>query len=214
MRVIALVLTCIAFQASALADVYQVQHRRASSIVAMVSMNPKGRTYVVSGGVGLVKDGITLRANDEAGTITIDGPKNAVDETKRILAEFDVASAMVRVHITVKSKADKYESTTLTEIPNNQSWMLQDGVTGLMLQISPRINGDGTITGSLDFRTKDSHLGIVTRMGSGKSFTYPQGSYGPPETKATDPTFSLPCEVTVQFELVKSPEGKINPAKH
>ncbi|MFI5386015.1 MAG: hypothetical protein ACHQ50_07825 [Fimbriimonadales bacterium] len=160
--------------ASADVFVVQLQHVRPSRMLAVISgdTRPGARVYqfppaapaAEGSNLGLIVQGITaLTADDLAGTIAITGSQEAADEMKKVLAEFDVARRQVTVRITIKSQADKYESTCATQISNNAGWTLTDEMTGTSLQIRPRINGDGTVTGSFVIGNDAHKVNTVVR---------------------------------------------------
>jgi type II secretory pathway component GspD/PulD (secretin) len=230
MRAFAVALALSTLFATAFADIYKVQHRRPSAILANLLMTggvQKGRVLKVTGSnnLGLVPNGVTLTADDAASTISVDGPKERMEDVVRILQEFDVAPRQVTAHITVRSKADKYQSTTVTQVNNNAGWTLEDSATGVKFKLTPRINGDGTVTGAFDISDGQSSSKIVARLklqeplvftiGSGIRARSSDGQTWE-EQKGGEADHKTPgIEVIVTFEIAADPsEGKIDRASH
>lgn len=183
------------------ADVYQVLHRRPSSLLGILGQGKPQRLTRISGGGGLVPNDVVMTADDKASTITIDGPPEAVKEMMRMLAEFDIAARQVIAHITLRSKADKYESTIDVRINNNAPWSFTDGVTNANFAVSPRINGDGTVTGKFNFTGLKNVTDLVARMKGNEPLTI-----GLTDSrlvlKDKKAPFDPDVEITVKFEVL------------
>src|SRR5579862_6550673 len=98
--------------ATAYADVYKLQHRRPSLVLSQISgnSNPGGRLQEIAGKSGLVPAGTKLTADDAAGTITIEGRSDSIENAKQVIAMFDVAPRQVDARIAIHSAADKFDS--------------------------------------------------------------------------------------------------------
>jgi type II secretory pathway component GspD/PulD (secretin) len=189
-------------------EIYKVLNRRPSSILANLvgASGPKARIYeITSGSAPLISAGVTLKADDAASVILIEGDRAAAVEMARVLAEFDVKPMHVIAHVVIVSKADKYQTKCDAEIANNCPWTLEDSTVGLKLSISPRINGDGTVTGNLDISTLDAQVKMTARAGNGKAISFAFGEKGIIGSKSgeTAPNQVPPIEVTIRFEIVK-----------
>lgn len=164
------------------ADVYHVQHRRASTLLGNLlgGSGPAVRIYEIKGGATpLVPEGVILKADDNASTITIEAPKSLVDDMGKLLGKFDVTPSKLSAHITIHSKADKYDSATDTQINNNSIFALKDQTTGLSLEISPRLNGDGTVTGSILITTASGSVRVVSRVAVDRKLLFGPSTMGP-----------------------------------
>jgi type II secretory pathway component GspD/PulD (secretin) len=201
-----IVLTCSGFASAT--EIYKVLHRRPSALLANLvgASGPKARIYEISSGSApLISPGVTLKADDAASTILIEGSKDAALEMARVVAQFDVSPQHVIARVVIVSKADKYQTKCDVEIANNSPWTLDDSTLGLTLRISPRINGDGTITGHLELTSLDAHVNMATRVANGKSLTFAFGEKGIIGNKPGEaaPDQVPPIEITIRFEIVK-----------
>jgi hypothetical protein len=221
MRALALAILLSGFGLAS-ADLYQVQNRRPSAILANLlrGHGPNVRIYRIAGGsVDLVPAGVTLVADDAASTISIEGSAERNEDMLRLLHEFDVAPAKIVTRITIRSSADKYEAKTSTDVANNSAWKMEDTTTGISIKLSPRINGDGTVTGTFDFSDSESSAKMVTRLQIGKPVafilsqngTWEQSGSGARTAKNT-PTATPGIEIEITFEMESPPSKK--PASH
>ncbi|HWA82136.1 MAG TPA: hypothetical protein VG820_01790 [Fimbriimonadaceae bacterium] len=216
-------------------DVYHVQHQRASKILGLVTGGRLGERvalYVAPAtpgkaepGLGLVPAGVqSVKADDVAGTITIEGTPDGSKNLQDILALFDVEPRQVGAEVLLSSPADKWTLTTKTHLQNNAPWTIEDGVTGVKLTILARINADGTLTGmltvgegkkarSLVARVKNKealHLKIVDDGTLGLTWGFQTISTTPAKE---DKKPKVPeIDVTIQFDIAEAPNsGPIRP---
>lgn len=190
------------------ADVYRVQHRRPSTLLGNLlgGSGPSVRIYEIKGGAtALVPEGVTLKADDNASLITIEAPRALAADMGKLLVQFDVTPMKLSAHIAIHSKADKYDSVTDTQINNNSIFALKDQTTGLSLEISPRLNGDGTVTGSILMTTSAGSVRVVSRVAVDRKLRFgpsPTGSNGksvqplPADYKLLDVLDGLEIEIT------------------
>ncbi len=162
----------------AIADCIVLHHVRPSKVLTVLRgrtvpgmWNPEPSTFgQVPAQQGLIPNGVTeILADDDAKCIVVEGSTNAIEETKRLLAEFDVAPRKVAIKVLVQSPADSYESTTRSEASNNAEWSLRDGTCGLDLTMATRINGDGTLTGTFRVGSAKSPPLVTMHRPSGEA---------------------------------------------
>jgi type II secretory pathway component GspD/PulD (secretin) len=154
--------------ASASADQIVIKHVRPSKLLGSIMGSPTDSRIAVKlvegENKGVLPPGITnISADDAASTLTIEGSPKSVEELKEIVSLFDIVPRRIAVRIIIQSPIDKYDSTTTTEINNNSQWRIRDDVTGIDLRMTPRINGDGTVTGSLDLDSDSRLTQVITR---------------------------------------------------
>ncbi|HVT13727.1 MAG TPA: hypothetical protein VHE55_15790 [Fimbriimonadaceae bacterium] len=225
MRVLALLLAVACACAASAAEVYQVMHVRPSRILAAVTGGKQGDrlTLYVASDVpgktdanGLIPAGITsMKADDGASTISIEGSDQASEDMKRILALFDVAPRQIGVRIAIVSPADKSSSTTKTQILNNTPWTLQDGLTGLKITISPRINNDGGMTGQVEIAEGKKTTSVVARIKNGEFLHFKvadNGTVTVPSKGDKSKSKTPEIDITINFEIIEAPNsGPIQP---
>lgn len=228
-----LAVALVPFFAVANSDTVEIKHRRPSALLGIMSQAGRApdRVYHIAGGGGnIFPVGVTVSADDSASTVKIEGPQNLVDQAKMIIREFDVAPRRVNAHIHISSRADKYEASTETNLENNSPWTLGDAVTKTRLTVSPRINGDGTVTGSIEIqsssgttqlvvRARNRQLlrlticedgAVVMRTDDGMKGIYRNGRPLGVDAPITDPATSI--EATISFEIAPDADhGRIEP---
>jgi type II secretory pathway component GspD/PulD (secretin) len=166
---------------------------------------PGARVYeIASGSAPLIAPGISLRADDAKGTIEIEGDQDRIRDMKSILGLFDVKPMQLIAHICIKSKADKYESKSEVQIANTASWSFEDSLIGIKVKITPRINADGTVTGSYDISSADVRQSFVTRTAKGSPARFAFGENGllPTPKSESKRVEAPPIEIEVQFDFV------------
>jgi hypothetical protein len=226
MRALAL-LALFAFAAASMGDVYVVQHRRPSLLLSYLVPGLKHgeKTFrVVGDGSGLVMRGVTLIADDKASTITIEGSPAFTADVQRILAEFDVEPRIVTVRFRTQNIEDKYTSETTTQVSNNAPWQYRDGRGGVNLEVQPRINGDGTITGQITFEDP-KRITVVVRLKNMESMVFGfEGGYlfqqnmktqswSRVETGGKTTAVQSPPSVVVSVRFDLEPSPSINPSR-
>jgi hypothetical protein len=93
---------------------------------------------------------LKVKAEDEKGVITLDGPKEKVEEMAWMISAFDVQARQMDVTVDVRSPIDKFEARTRTILSNNAEWSQTTGEIGLTLKVTPRVNDDGSTTLFID----------------------------------------------------------------
>ena len=161
---------CLACFASA--EQYLVKNTRASKLLgAVAGFYPlhgdgpgKATLYQASGGAGFIPEGVTVRADDNRSLLTIDGPDKGVKELVRFLQTLDTKPMTVRIDVDLACGADKYSVHSTLEVANNATQTMTDGVLGLGITLTPRINDDGTVTVYVAVNGTDSRVQAVVRV--------------------------------------------------
>lgn len=152
------------------ADQFEAKHVAPSTILAHVSGAASGRMWSYEGtGAGIIPKGIKLRANDNRGVIEVDGPADASKQTLETLAIFDVAPQQVMLKLQAQNRYRT--SSTEATLSNNSAWTLDDEQVGVALNLTPRINSDGTIT--VKFAVKNASgesQRLVFRLKDGETY--------------------------------------------
>jgi hypothetical protein len=210
------------------AEEYVAKHARPSRLLAMlVSVVPMQRgdvgtvkIYKAVGGNSLIPKGVTIEANDDTGKVKLEGPNEGIAETLKALEMFDVAPIRVRVKVEIVCRADKYSSSSTLELCNNVTGKLSDGVLSLGIELTPRVNADGTVTLAVGAGREASQFTTVGRVAKNQflgislldresSITFDRHAIGyPTEKQWADQIAANPERIHLRFTAEPVPNSK------
>ena len=130
----------------------------------------------------IVPRDLMVTPHDIEGTLTLLGPREAVDEAKATIAQFDVQPTKVRLSVRVESSLDHAEWKADLRLTNARRWTGSDEATGTELAIATRRNGDGTLTVFVESKsadTKPCKVVLRLKLGEPAMLGFPLGQGDP-----------------------------------
>jgi hypothetical protein len=133
-----------------------------------------------------IPQGARLVPDDRKGIVTVEGPRDFVSEVLRILPEYDVPLKMVSLHLGMVSKLDHFATSADLQLANNHRITHSDDLTDLRIDVGARVNGDKTVTLSVDLGVDKLADAFVIRVKVGETIRIGFGPNvalleGPPE---------------------------------
>jgi hypothetical protein len=105
---------------------------------------------------------------DEQGMIRITGPTGERQELVNWISLFDVKPIPVTIAVTVASQIDKVDYHLTLVVANNDTFTFTETTTGVQTTLTPRINGDGSITLYSQLGLGTNRLKVVDRVKAGQ----------------------------------------------
>lgn len=171
-RLLPFALLCL-FVCAAHAEDIVLKSTRPSTLLAVLAGGPSKGTAKIGRLEGrdndLIPKGVTLVAHDTTGKLSIEGPPSAVADVKQIIALLDIEPRQLDLSYELDSKVDHQHSKTQTNVKNNSTWSTTDGVTGITVEVRPRINDDGTISCFISASRSSQQVAFVTRLKNGQT---------------------------------------------
>ncbi len=107
------------------------------------ALNPKDHL----GASSLIPEGMSVSYDDERSVIIlVSSNRQQVQEFKNAIALFDVAKLKLATQVELKSPLDKFTTSASIEMTHNVPWTMSQPSLGIEITLTPRVNGDGTIT--------------------------------------------------------------------
>ncbi len=136
-----------ALSSGALAEDIAVRYMKPSKLVALL-VRPSdppvtGGTRLAS--LRMIPKELHVVADDEEGVLRVSGPVSQIQDFKGLVQLFDVQSPMVRFHLKISRLIENYQSTITAEVKSN-SPVTFSAPEWPSISLSPRVNGDNTIT--------------------------------------------------------------------
>jgi hypothetical protein len=118
-----------------------VNNMRPSTLLR--ALNPKDHL----GASSLIPEGMSVSYDDERSVIIlVSSNRQQVQEVRNAIALFDVAKLKLATQVNLKSPLDKFTTSATIEMTNNLPWTMSQPSLGIELTLTPRVNGDGTVT--------------------------------------------------------------------
>jgi len=159
----------------------------------------------------LLPFGGKVTADDARGVLRVEGDADAVREVRRLVQLVDRERERLRVRLQVRSPQDRLDYEVTARLYEGQMWRSSDGMLGITVAMTPRIDVDGTAT----FRLLVIHEGgsqeMTLRLRAGKEYPITLGAKQSLSIQATDKgeitgsslKASPAPQISLRFERVK-----------
>ncbi len=150
-----------------------------------------------------------VTADDRRGVLVVKGNSYSLKSARDKVSRLDVPRIPIGVRLWINSPGDKvsYESTSV--LLSQQTWKTGDDETGVSLDITPRVNEDGTVTVLIVAARAGVKATVVARHRTRRSFSVSElvrnlhdteFYHGQRELPPPTPKPALP-EIKMEFDL-------------
>ena len=142
----------------------------------------------------LIPDGVTVSITPRKNSLTASGKADAIRELAGIVALFDLAPKTVNLELSASVPSLKRQFVSTSSAINNSPVSFEDQSSETRLKITPRINGDKTVTVQIDGGALGTNTTFVIRVKSGETV---YGQFIPTETFIDgEPRYALSAQYT------------------
>ncbi len=144
-----------------------LKNRSAQYIYEMVTMTGRFKSDIA--GTGWVPKDLTLSVDQRTNSIAAQGSDASIREIELLLMQFDIKSMQVVVEVEASVPLMDRTFSTSGRIANNSSLNYVDDATDTRLKVTPRVNGDKTITFFVTGGALGTNATATFRVASGES---------------------------------------------
>lgn len=105
---------------------------------------------------------VRIFVNPKGNGLLVHGPEAGVNDIARMVSLFDVKPQVIRLEVVASVPGFGYERSSDIAVSNNTPFRIEDATADLGLEVTPRFNGDRTVT--LHFAVNRSGRQIETRL--------------------------------------------------
>jgi type II secretory pathway component GspD/PulD (secretin) len=150
-------------QVQLITEEIRIQHGRATKILREIESTGLGFKVV---------------ADDRKGVLRVTGTREQVNELQTFVSMFDIKLASVALQVNIDSEIDKAHFAATISGKTNTNHSISDGGTGVELSLTPKLNGDGTVTLFLKLEYEAKSASVVARVMPGQKLVLdPSGVY-------------------------------------